>query len=158
MAAVTVTKTCTKCQEEKPLTEFSSRGGKLSHLYKSWCKTCMLEARQAWAVKNKQHLNSWRRNNWEVSNRRFKRHGTTREAYDELYEFQQGACALCGEVDEKLVWLCIDHDHSTGKVRGLLCPNCNRGVGLLKDDPNLLRRAADYIEFHKPRLPSEDPE
>ena len=156
MAADTVTKKCTKCLEEKPLTEFFSRGGKLSHLYKSRCKLCMQSARQVWAENNKKYLNAWRRNNWEVSGRRFRRRGTTKEVYDQLYECQQGTCALCGEVDEKLVWLCIDHDHLTGKVRGLLCPNCNRGLGLLKDDADLLRRAADYVEFHRPALPDED--
>lgn len=42
--------------------------------------------------------------------------------------------------------LAVDHDHETGCLRGLLCEGCNRGIGLLRDDPDLLRRAADYIE------------
>lgn len=45
--------------------------------------------------------------------------------------------------------LCVDHDHETGKVRKLLCHNCNRALGLLRDDPALLRKSAEYIEQHK---------
>jgi len=62
----TETKICTGCQQEKPLTEFFSRGGKLVHLYKSQCKLCMQAKRQAWAEQNRDHLNDWRRNNWVV--------------------------------------------------------------------------------------------
>ena len=145
----TKTKICTGCQKEKPLTEFFSRGGELSHLYKSQCKPCMQAKRQRWAEENRDHLNKWRRNNWVVTNRRLRRRGATQEIYNELYEAQKGCCALCNEPEEKLVWLCIDHDHETGKIRGLLCPNCNRGIGLLKDNANLLRKAADYIEDNK---------
>lgn len=45
--------------------------------------------------------------------------------------------------------LAVDHCHATGKVRKLLCHNCNRALGLMKDDPNLLRKAATYIETHR---------
>ena len=138
-------KTCTFCKTEKPLTEFFSRGGKLSHLYKSRCKLCMQVKRQEWALNNKEHLNEWRRKNWVTANRRLKRRGATEELYNELYEVQQGCCAVCNEPEEKFSWLCIDHDHSTGRIRGLLCPNCNRGIGLLQDSSVLLEKAAKYI-------------
>ena len=142
-------KTCTGCKQTKSISDFFSRGGKLSHLYKSQCKLCMQEKRQRWAQENKEHLNEWRRTNWVVANRRFKRRGATQELYDDLYEVQKGCCALCNEPEEKLSWLCIDHDHETGRIRGLLCPNCNRGLGLLQDNSSLLRKAADYIDACK---------
>ncbi len=145
-----MTKTCTGCQEAKPLAEFFSRGGKLAHLYKSQCKTCMQAKRQQWADENRDHLNGWRRNNWVVTNRRLRRRGATQKMYDELYEAQHGCCALCNEPEEKFSWLCIDHDHETGKIRGLLCPNCNRGLGLLQDSPQLLQKAVAYVTAHKP--------
>ena len=145
----TVTKTCTGCRQTKPLTEFFSRGGKLSHLYKSQCKLCMQTKRQQWANENRDHLNDWRRNNWVTKNRRLRRRGATQQMYDVMYEAQRGCCALCNEPEEKFAWLCIDHDHDTGKIRGLLCPNCNRGIGLLRDNADLLRKAATYIDANK---------
>lgn len=65
---------------------------------------------------------------------------------------QDNKCYLCGSEgfligknnhDERLA---VDHCHSTGKVRKLLCHNCNRALGLFKDNPELMRRAADYVE------------
>lgn len=144
-----MTKLCTGCQQTKPLAEFFSRGGKLAHLYKSQCKLCMQAKRQGWAEQNREHLNDWRRNNWVTANRRLRRRGATQQMYDEMYEAQKGCCALCNEPEEKFAWLCIDHDHETGKIRGLLCPNCNRGLGLMKDSANLLRKAALYVEQNK---------
>lgn len=59
-------------------------------------------------------------------------------------------CQLCGTANEfaggRFGILHIDHDHATGRVRGVLCANCNTSLGLMKDDPSLLRRAADYLE------------
>jgi hypothetical protein len=109
----------------------------------------MQEQRALWGQENKDHLNEWRRKNWVAVGRRFKRRGATQELYDNLYEMQRGCCALCNEPEEKFAWLCIDHDHENGRIRGLLCPNCNRGLGLLQDNPSLLRKAAQYVESFK---------
>jgi len=71
-------------------------------------------------------------------------YGITLEDYDALLATQGGVCVICHNgTDEPLH---VDHDHTTGKVRGLLCSNCNTGIGLLKDDPVRLRAAADYLE------------
>ena len=109
----------------------------------------MQAQRQEWANKNRDHLNEWQRHNWVTAGRRLRRRGATQQMYDALYEAQKGCCALCNEPEEKFAWLCIDHDHDTGRIRGLLCPNCNRGLGLLQDRPDLLRKAADYVDTHK---------
>lgn len=72
--------------------------------------------------------------------------------YEAILRKQNGACALCGFVPSGLDTfrkgkaLAVDHDHITGQVRGLLCDLCNRGIGQLHDDPELLRKAALYIE------------
>ena len=59
---------------------------------------------------------------------------------------QNGRCAICGVPEYELPSrLYIDHDHETGKVRGLLCPSCNTGLGHLKDDPEVLLRACIYL-------------
>jgi len=63
---------------------------------------------------------------------------------DYLLAQQNGLCAICNTAPAKHV----DHDHATGKVRALLCFNCNGGLGQFKDDPAVLRAAADYVRFH----------
>jgi len=55
---------------------------------------------------------------------------------------QKGRCVICQEE----LPLCIDHDHETGKVRGLLCRLCNAGIGMLRESPEVLRRAIAYLE------------
>lgn len=78
-------------------------------------------------------------------------YGLTPEQYAELYEAQAGVCAICREPETmtyrgKPKTLSIDHDHETGKVRGLLCAACNFAIGKFRDDPALLRAAAEYLE------------
>lgn len=79
--------------------------------------------------------------------------GITIEQYREMQAAQKGLCAICGRPEEfvrrgKVLSLAVDHCHHTNAVRDLLCNTCNRGIGSLKDDPALLRAAADYIERH----------
>lgn len=79
--------------------------------------------------------------------------GLTLEEYFKMHDAQGGACASCGfpETERrngKIRWLAVDHCHSTGAIRGLLCGNCNQGIGRFRDDPKLLRAAADYLERH----------
>lgn len=72
--------------------------------------------------------------------------GITLEEYEELFDTQGGVCFICGQPCSSGRSLAVDHDHSTGKVRGLLCGACNTGIGKLQDDPELLRKAAEYLE------------
>ena len=73
----------------------------------------------------------------------------TLEEYNKLFKKQLGRCALCGIHQSKLkTSLAVDHCHQTNKIRGLLCMNCNRGVGLLKDDASILQRAIVYLGVH----------
>lgn len=73
--------------------------------------------------------------------------------YGHLLVKQNGKCAICesangGTRNGEDKALAVDHDHKTGKVRGLLCEACNTGIGKLKDDPKILRKAADYLDKH----------
>ena len=71
----------------------------------------------------------------------------THDEYDRLWIEQQGRCKLCGTHQGELKKpLHVDPDHRNGRIRGLLCQKCNRGLGHFNDDPQLLREAATYIE------------
>jgi len=69
--------------------------------------------------------------------------------YNTLHRSQNGKCAICGQSGLRLV---IDHDHASGKIRGLLCNSCNIGLGQFNDDPTMLRKAADYVSDPRPPL------
>lgn len=79
-------------------------------------------------------------------------YGLTAHAYAALLAGQDGACAICGETEQRLKLdgraydLHVDHDHRTGRVRGLLCYRCNTGLGQFRDSPELLLIAKAYLE------------
>lgn len=121
-----------------------------------------------YAIKNREKLNEkarkWKRANpekvreanlkWESANREkrhaqnIKRFGLSSEKYWSLFVSQRTACAICMRPSFKKR-LAVDHCHESGKVRGLLCDLCNRGLGMFRDSPLLLRLAADYLEKHR---------
>jgi hypothetical protein len=74
-------------------------------------------------------------------------YGLTVEEYNQMLIDQKGACAICNihqtELDRIL---CVDHDHETGLIRGLLCSNCNTGIGYLKDSKEILINSIKYLE------------
>jgi hypothetical protein len=73
------------------------------------------------------------------------RHNLTVEDYQQMFSEQGGLCAICGNPPGERA-LCVDHDHVTGKVRGLLCDACNRALGVFQDDVALLLAATKYLE------------
>ncbi len=86
----------------------------------------------------------------------------TIEQYYEMLKIQNNKCAICNKAETRkikgsneIARLCIDHCHETGIVRSLLCSDCNTGIGKLEDSPDLLRKAAEYIEHHKERSNAE---
>lgn len=83
----------------------------------------------------------------------FKDLGITQEIYDQMFFFQAGRCWICsaepatheGSPDKLLI---VDHDHTDGTVRGLLCQKCNKALGLFNDDLSLLVQAVHYLTKH----------
>ena len=75
-----------------------------------------------------------------------RKYGLDLNGYVELLEAQNGACAICAGAHSDGRPLYVDHDHSTGKVRGLLCMGCNGGLGCFGDIADLVKRAATYLE------------
>jgi hypothetical protein len=127
-----VKKKCSGCQEIKPRTEFHSSGGRTDGLW-PYCKPCR-------ALKDRA--------------RKLRGYGLTPTQYEKLLEMQGGGCAICGKAPLPDQTLPVDHDHSCcpgaktcGKcVRGLLCHNCNLGIGYLKDSAVLLGSATEYLD------------
>ena len=78
---------------------------------------------------------------------RHRRHGVASDEYARLSHEQGGKCAICGKQPIKGS-LSVDHDHRTGRVRGLLCHECNLAIGKLQDDVVVLRKAVAYLEAH----------
>lgn len=73
-----------------------------------------------------------------------KKFGLTKEQYLQMHKAQGGTCAICKQ-EEIGRRLAVDHCHTSGKVRGLLCAGCNTALGQMNDDPTLLRRAMEYL-------------
>lgn len=74
-----------------------------------------------------------------------RKYGIDWEQFMQMYEDQEGLCAICKKEPTKDQMLSIDHSHQTGKVRGLLCGPCNRALGLFKDNPETLQTAKEYV-------------
>lgn len=100
------------------------------------------------------HTNAFRKNEWVCRKCRSEERHTLRlkTQYDitpaevaRRLKTQEHACAICQEPFVENEQPLVDHDHATGKVRGLLCHHCNTGIGLLRDNPKLLYRAARYL-------------
>jgi hypothetical protein len=83
------------------------------------------------------------------------KYGVSRDQYRAAYFAQDGKCAICCQPERtaRNHLPAVDHDHATGKFRGLLCSHCNRAIGLLQDDPAIVDAAAAYIRKHRGVVP-----
>ena len=77
------------------------------------------------------------------------KYGLTPAAYEAKLIEQGGVCAVCRRADKSGKRLAVDHHHDTGRVRGLLCSNCNPGIGYFEESPELMRLAIDYLLAHR---------
>lgn len=142
------TKICPKCKIEKELTEFHKKSkNKTYHT----CKDCRRIYDQ-WRYQNietRARIKGW------IKNRKLQlNYNITFKEYNTLLKKQQGLCAICHQKETKilqgkLTLLAVDHDHITGKIRGLLCNQCNIGLGCFKDDPTILYEALTYVNKGK---------
>lgn len=130
-------KVCTKCKEIKPLEKFSKRNTKSG--YYSWCMPCNHEYGKKYYQDNKNK----ERQKLYLKNRRLSAFGLDSESFDKILESQNGLCAICKVPSLKT--LHVDHNHSSGKVRGLLCFKCNVAVGLLKDNIENTKSLLEYL-------------
>lgn len=132
-------KQCLNCKEVKDLDDFNpQKGGKLGR--RSRCKSCL-------SIERTKYKEAQR--NWNY----LSKYNITIEEYEVMFKNQNECCKICGtsnpsprKQDQNFF---VDHCHETGKVRGLLCNWCNRGLGYFKDDLDLLNKAMEYINEHK---------
>lgn len=132
-------KICSVCKVEKPLNDYYNfKAKKDGKSYR--CKACDNIAKDKWKAENPERVR-------ESSRNRHVKHlyGMTPEEYKELLEKQDSKCKICGTTDNKGKNFSIDHCHTTNKIRGLLCNQCNRGIGMLGDTSADLQKALDYL-------------
>lgn len=122
-------KLCSRCDQRLPVASFTIDNSAPSGLNRA-CTPCRKEIRNS----RQEHRYSYKR-----------LYGVGTDFYDNLLSIQGGVCAICFSPPGADA-LAIDHCHTTGAVRGLLCRSCNAGLGRYNDDPARLRRAADYLE------------
>jgi len=154
-AAVGTDKVCLDCRIAKPLSEYH-RHNATKDRHQVICKPCMSARNRIWKTRNPEKLAAYERNRPRkpAAVRRDEQlrreYGIDLARYDELVKQQRGLCAICQEapmpVPGKEIALYVDHCHTTNKVRGLLCQNCNFAIGHMKDDVARLRAAIAYLE------------
>jgi Recombination endonuclease VII len=128
---------CPECNQHKPILEFHGSKNRKDGLAKS-CKTCVCKRARDWRIDNPEHRQNTRlQANYGVSLSKFKT----------MHDIQKGRCAICDVVPKvgKRGGIQLDHCHTTGAIRGLLCPSCNRGLASFKDDMRLLEAAISYL-------------
>jgi len=138
-------KMCTVCKVAKPFEDFYDGYKAKKQQYQtnrryphSRCKDCDHARVRTYHKNNRAKVTKRQL----ISHRR-REYGLTEEQYNYMVSSQNNMCAICNNPSHKT--LHIDHDHVTGKVRGLLCSNCNTGIGFFKDDISLLNNAIDYL-------------
>ncbi len=148
---------CRRCKINKPVEEFWKNRGKASGLCQ-YCKICSNLNRQETRIRIKTGTTKFSKGDYKNKGIEEKRKHTknsflkrkydiTLDDYNKLFSNQKGACAICSVHQTKLRRpLDVDHDHVTGLVRGLLCSNCNTGLGLFKDNIITLSNVIRYLQ------------
>lgn len=137
------TKRCGRCLFVLATTDFHKAKREKSGL-QSWCKSCRKEHKKEERKeyhRNRYHSNKDNYLDWMY----VRKYGISLATFKELLEEQKGVCKICSLPCTSGRQLSVDHDHLTGKVRGLLCGNCNKGLGSFKDNINLLKKAMEYL-------------
>lgn len=120
------TRICVACGRSEPEIKFQG--------YRKQCNSCSYFRYQA---KHREH-------------NLMKNYGITTDVYHSMLASQDGGCAICSRTTPggRGNFFHVDHNHTTGKVRALLCAGCNMAIGHLREDPEVARRLADYLESH----------
>lgn len=164
-------KKCIACRTEKELTEFYPRKDSLDG-HRNNCKICKDKTDKKYNELNKEKIKERYRQRYtsdqfKIKHKKYrdshkeqsrnsvliKKYGITLYQYKNMFKAQDGLCAICFNPEtarevrnKKIRTLAVDHDHVTGKVRGLLCGNCNHMIGQSKDNIETLQKAINYLK------------
>ena len=151
-------KACTVCKKLKPRKYFQTDKRLKSGLL-SACKSCIAAKAKLYRTN---HPSAERR----IVNRKSMlktAYGMTLEQYQQMWNAQKGVCAICGEPEAKPTYpnatpqiLSVDHNHTTGKIRGLLCRSCNLGLGMFKKDAARIKGVLAYLELYEPEVNADE--
>lgn len=139
-------KYCPKCKNKKSLTEFYKLDDNLNGGYSTYCSECTKDTSKQTP---KEQLRRYYKNGYRIrrdTNLR-RKYGLSLDEYEKMLENQNSCCIICKKtLNDNGKNLAVDHDHKTGKIRGLLCNNCNVAVGFLQDNPEMGNKIADYLK------------
>lgn len=135
-------KLCRLCNLSKPPQEFYVDRKRIGALHTYCIECCKKKSRGQYAAAPEKHAAQHKK--WVAKNKekvRIQKITSTFKITADEYLALAKVCVICGAVGR----LCVDHSHQSGRVRGLLCHQCNKGLGMFRDNPALLARAADYV-------------
>jgi hypothetical protein len=143
-----MTKTCFRCKQRKDTTEFYSAKRPKDGLT-CYCKLCCNERASEYRInhpaKVKENRQRWKQEHPDYGRKAHLRkvHGITVEQYNRMLQDQHGCCKICNHPTTST--LVVDHCHTTGNIRGLLCDDCNLGLGKFRDNVDYLQSAVQYL-------------
>jgi hypothetical protein len=158
-------KQCTRCRKTKAVTSYTRLSG-TSDGFREHCKQCAKQYNAAYFAnlsEEEKQRRYQRDKEWKAANvermriswhrAKLKKYGMTQQDYEQLLLAQNGVCAICrreerGKVNGRTLPLSIDHDHTTGRVRGLLCGKCNTSLGGFEDNQTFIMSALTYLQRH----------
>lgn len=150
-------KCCNKCKQDKKSSDFFKDAAMIDG-FSTICKDCKKQSVYEWRSANKEKYNADQRAyqkahpEMRYGSEIKRRYGCTLEQYNQMLSAQGGACMICKRFHnpaEKRGRLYVDHCHTSGKVRALICSACNSMIGYAKDDTRVLAEAIAYIVRHK---------
>jgi len=154
-------KYCGKCDKVKPISNFGS-DRKRKYGLTSACKACRNPQSKAWRDKNKEYVKEINKKSRDKRKEYYsdpermlkyrnlelkRKFGITHEQYEKILAQQKGICAICKKfrLNKGKKYMAIDHCHKSGKIRGILCHFCNRGLGSFEDSQDFLINAIKYL-------------
>jgi hypothetical protein len=136
------TKKCSVCGAVKVAEAFFKNTNSVAGL-SSGCKTCLGAQHKAWYdVHSKDPMVKARQRNWQMLHY----YGIDQKEFDRMLAEQGGKCKICKDANPGTKGWALDHNHTTKEVRGILCQACNKLLGFAKDNPAVLREAANYLD------------